>query len=281
MCDYSYFPDPRAEDFPAIAGVLRLSTKYLVQHLRELCLRRLQLEWPSTLAGWDYREQAAIHANGHYIPREFCAHPVLVIELALDLDLPFLLPAAFYDLCRYGPSKIMFGTPKPVVEFDQYLADSLDFPSTVPPSSPQLPVSLPRTLLFRILRGRELVQQYMATFIASELQGRVPSRGCIYQLDKDPSRPCHDSFYFIMLNVLRSVGGIACGRDADSLYTLVQMVEMLSRTDFSDGVQMCALRMCDSCKLDFTGATMRAREDVWTALPVWFGLIEDDDREGL
>jgi hypothetical protein len=79
-----------------------------------------------------------------------------------------------------------------------------------------------------------------------------------------------------MLNVLRSVGGIACGRDADSLHTLVQTVEMLSRTDFSDGVQMCSLRMCEPCKVDFAGATIRAREEVWMSLPSWFGLVGED-----
>ena len=44
------------------------------------------------------------------------------------------------------------------------------------------------------------------------------------------SRACLESFYFIMLNILRSVGGIACGRDADPLFTLVQATEMLSRS---------------------------------------------------
>ena len=82
-----------------------------------------------------------------------------------------------------------------------------------------------------------------------------------------------------MLNVLRSVGGIACGRDADSLFTLVQTVEMLSRTDFSDGVHVCALRICEACKIDFAGATLRAREEMWIALPFWFGLVAED-REG-
>ncbi|KAJ7354523.1 hypothetical protein DFH08DRAFT_855143 [Mycena albidolilacea] len=47
-----------------------------------------------------------------------------------------------------------------------------------------------------------------------------------------------------MLNVLRSVGGIACGRDADPLFTLLQAVEMLERMDFSDGTRVCGLRMC-------------------------------------
>jgi hypothetical protein len=62
---------------------------------------------------------------------------------------------------------------------------------------------------------------------------------------------CIESFYFILLNVLRSVGGIACGRDGDPLFTLVQAVDMQSRTDFSDGVRQHGLKMCERCKGDF------------------------------
>jgi hypothetical protein len=272
-----YFPYPCATDFPAIAGVLRLSTKYLVQHLRELCIQRLQLDWPSTLAGWDLREHAATNAEGYYLGREFYAHPVLVIELALDLNLPSLLPASFYDLCRYGPSRILLGAPQPTLDFDQYLSAN---PAASSLSLPPPAVSLSRTHLFRVLRGREHVQHFLATFIASELQGRRASRECMYRIGPDPSRSCHESFYFIMLNVLRSVGGIACGRDADSLHTLVQAMEMLSRTDFSDGVRTCALRLCEACKLDFAVTTIRAREEVWMSLPLWFGLQDARDIDG-
>lgn len=95
-----------------------------------------------------------------------------------------------------------------------------------------------------------------------------------------------------MLNVLRSVGGIACGRDADPLFTLVQAMEMLSRTDFTtadgpggnmdvgdeggvggDGSKKCGLKMCAMCKVDFAKAVAKAREEVWGLLPSWFELV--------
>lgn len=86
------------------------------------------------------------------------------------------------------------------------------------------------------------------------------------------SAHCTESFYFIHLNVLRSVGGIACGRDADPLFTLVQAAEMLERKDFSDGVRTCGLKMCGVCKREWKGEVGRAREEVWGLIPVWFGL---------
>jgi hypothetical protein len=171
----------------------------------------------------------------------------------------------------------MLGAPQPIVEFDQYLPPD---PAASPPSPTPPSVSLSRTHLFRVLRGREHVQHFLASFLASELQERRASSECRYRIDPDPSWPCHESFYFIMLNVLRSVGGIACGRDADSLHTLVQAVEMLSRTDFSNGMHTCGLRMCEVCKADFAAAAVRAREEMWMSLPVWFGLQDARDMRG-
>ena len=82
--------------------------------------------------------------------------------------------------------------------------------------------------------------------------------------------PCRESFYFIILNILRSVGGIANGRDADPLFTLIQATETLFRTDFSEGQRLCGLRLCQPCKADFAISTAKAREEVWNLIPRWF-----------
>lgn len=266
-----YFKSPGANDFPAVAAVLRLSAKYLVEHLHQRCMNRLDVDWPSTLTGWDQREQAATDALGHYAPRASCPHPILVIDLALDLGLASLLPAALYDLARYGPSKIMAGTPPPPHSF-------LFDPRSGSAAAARKPTTLSHSLLVATLRGRECAQRFLADFVVAELQGRAPAPDCLHLEDDAPSRTCRESFYFIMLNVLRSVGGIACGRDADPLFTLVQAVDMLSRTDFSDGHRQCGLKLCHPCKVDFAGAATRARDDVWRLLPAWFGL--EGGREG-
>ncbi|KAJ7084583.1 hypothetical protein B0H15DRAFT_783775 [Mycena belliarum] len=263
--DGLYFKMPGANDFPAVAAVLRLSTKYLVEHLRQRCMTRLELDWPSTLAGWDQREQAATNAAGHYAPRSSCPHPILVIDLALDLGLSAFLPAAMYDLARYGPSKIMAGTP----------ASPLSFTPERP--TPRMLTTLAPVSLVSTLRGREHAQRFLADFVINELQGRSPATDCVHVEEDTPSRMCRESFYFIMLNVLRSVGGIACGRDADPLFTLLQAVDMLSRTDFSDGHRQCGLKLCHPCKIDFAGAATRARGEVWRLLPAWFGLADMED----
>jgi hypothetical protein len=266
-----YFKKPYANDFPAIAAVLRLSTKYFIEHLRQRCLTRLEIDWPSTLTGWDVREREATDNFGRYTPRDSCAHPIFAINLALELGLDSILPAAFYDLSRYGPSKIMSGTSALVpVSYCSYALKGTN-PSVIRLSHDQL---------CKTFAGREYAQHFVATFIEKELKDRPVAPDC-FNRDKITIRYCAESFYFILLNILRSVGGIACGRDGDPLFTLVQAVEMLSRTDFSDGVRQCGLKMCDRCKGDFADAVDKARKEVWMRIPGWFGLQPRiESREG-
>ena len=263
---HRYISKPSAVKFEVISGVLRLSSKYLIEHLRTRCIHWLRADWPSTLDGWDRRELQATDDGKRYTPREWYAHPVRIIHLARELDLDELLPAAFYDLSRYGPRKIASGTtvvPSPCASAD----------GTVAPARSELEerVSLSAPDLYTVLVGREAGQRFIAAFIEKELSARPVSAGCTNRA-RDSGRPCRESFYFIMLNVLRAVGGISAGRDADPLYTLVQAAEMLSRKDFTDGEKQCGLQICDACKADFAKAAAKAREGVWALLPSWFGL---------
>jgi len=57
----------------------------------------------------------------------------------------------------------------------------------------------------------------------------------------------------------------------------MQAAEMLSRTDFSDGVMQCGLKMCERCKMDFAQSVEKAREEVWISIPGWFGLQSSFD----
>ena len=135
-------------------------------------------------------------------------------------------------------------------------------------------VTLPADLLFRALRGRERSQKYIAAFIENELNFRPPSADCANKFDAEsPSQACRESFAIIMLCVLRSVGGVSYGRDADPLFSLLQAADMLTRTDFLDADQQyCGLNLCLPCKIDVAAAVGRAREEVWALLPSWFGI---------
>ncbi|KAH9830003.1 uncharacterized protein C8Q71DRAFT_717556 [Rhodofomes roseus] len=262
LYDGLYITKPCAIKFDVISGVLRLSNKYLIDHLRIRCLQWLRADWPSSLEGWDRRELQATDDNKRYAPRESYPHPIRIINLARELALDDLLPSALYDLSRYGPRKIAAGTttvPCPAPTSASVASNALDERICLSPQE-----------LYTALLGRECGQRYIASFIEKELSGRPVSPTCINR-HRDNGRPCRESFYFIMLNILRSVGGISAGRDADPLFTLVQAIEMLSRKDFTDGEKQCGLQICEACKIDFAQSAAKARQDVWAQLPSWFG----------
>ena len=236
------------------------------------------------------------------------------------MNLPGILPAAMYDLSRYGPSKILNGTSISSTTFDRLvtqLANSLE-------SDRRKSVRLSRNLLCQLLRGREESQRFLASFIEKELYSRPPSPSCqnlpptpppipttpppqpdSQNLASNPppsstppphpiptqNNPCTESFYFILLNILRSVGGVSSGRDADALFTLSQAIGMLDRTDYyvsgstpaGDGTnpprRTFGLNMCTTCKQEFKEKVRKAREEMWSYLPGWFGLVGPETSE--
>ncbi|KZP14404.1 hypothetical protein FIBSPDRAFT_1048836 [Athelia psychrophila] len=167
-----YFKKAHANDFTAISAVLRLSTKYFIDHLRCRCLHRLKMDWPVSLKPWDAREKDALDAQGHYAPRDACAHHILAMHLVLELGFESLLPAGFYDLSRYGPSKIYLGAaPSP--------GTHLHLSKAKPPSVATSLVRLSVTHFCQTLLGREMTQAHLAAFIEHELMDRPAAHDCI------------------------------------------------------------------------------------------------------
>jgi hypothetical protein len=275
-----YFYKPYANDWQAIEAVLRLSSKYFIEHLRHRCLSRLAVDWPLTLEKWEARERDAVDDKGKYSPRELAPHPILVISLAREIDhLAFVLPSAFYDLSRYGPKKIVSGTVAPLpLTFDSPTSSPASSPTIPTPDSPTLgspkdPAYLSHQDAINVLAGREQGQRFMISFIEKSLVDPPISTRCLNQ--EFQSQACRAAFYFIMLNALRSINGIAFGRDADPLFTLTQTEDMLDRTDYADAMDpkvLCSLNICVACKSDFRVMIRIARQDVWRLIPNWFGL---------
>ncbi|KAL5488385.1 hypothetical protein ACEPAI_6493 [Sanghuangporus weigelae] len=268
LYDGLYFKQLCATDFTPLSSILRLSSKYFMEHLRERCISRLMIDWPTTLACWDSREGEATDKHGRYSPRARFPHPILVINFARQMGITSVLPSAFYDLCRYGPSKIVAGVV-------QHRSKG---PIKVPPEeasseTPTVRLSLDDLRIAFI--GRENAQRVVASFIEQELNNREPATDCHNrELSGDNGRHCRESFYFIMLNLLRAVGGLSSGRDCDPLFSLTQAAEMMNRSDFSDGTHFCSLKLCVACRADFSQAVKLAREQVWAQIPSWFGMAD-------
>ena len=136
-----------------------------MEHLRERCISRLMIDWPSTLACWDSREGEATDKHGRYSPRARFPHPILVINFAREMGITSILPSAFYDLCRYGPSKIVAGV----------LQHNGKGPIKVLPEGAKSEVQQVRLSLddLRVaFVGREHAQRVVASFIEHELNNR-------------------------------------------------------------------------------------------------------------
>jgi hypothetical protein len=293
-CTRRYFRQPFVQDFPFLSSVLRLSCKYFICIPRRQCLERLQSYFPTTLAEWDRRERMSLAADGHYDPRREIPSPIHVINLARELNVGSILPAAFYDLARYGTSKTAVGTeplPRLVLEVpnDENSPASASTsvsesegtgyaPFPYPLSSRfASPMLMQDTSLVRLsyddliltFRGREMMQRSVSTFLSLHLKNRMPAAGCTVP---GGGQACRDAFYFITLNTLRAVGGIAAGRDGDPLFTLGQMIDMLHHTEWVDGQYLRGLPMCGKCRDEFIPAVHAGRQAIWDQIPVWFEL---------
>ncbi|KIK54512.1 hypothetical protein GYMLUDRAFT_1022543 [Collybiopsis luxurians FD-317 M1] len=232
----------RPAHFARLASVLRLSIKYLVPHLRQQCLERFTLDWPCTLEAWDACENEALGPNASYSPRQYTSHPTLIIDLATELSLDQFLPSAFYDLSRYGPSKIMYGTP------------GIKSTLVSPDEEPRY-VCLSNQLLVRTLRGRECAQRFLIDFLSTHVEYHQPSVKYLYcHLLHPPltkSHPSVQGFQQIYFDTFRCIGGVA----------LVSRIEPRAL-------------IYGPCKLDFLDVCARGREAAWRCIPNWFWLEE-------
>ena len=91
------------EDFYYLAGILRLSSKYLISHLRIQATQYLTKTWPYTIHGHDEMVNKALTAthsvDGTTYPY---VHPLHVLKLAREVDIQLIIPSALYFLSTYS-----------------------------------------------------------------------------------------------------------------------------------------------------------------------------------
>lgn len=85
------------DDFRVVSGILRLSTKYLIDSLRAKALAHLSLAWPSDLRTWDLREDVSRGfemdgaGNVHRYPHPFVGLSYYLSEIDRNL-IYFFMP---------------------------------------------------------------------------------------------------------------------------------------------------------------------------------------------
>ena len=176
----------------------------------------------------------------------------MVINLARAVDALYLLPSAFYDLSRCYPSDTAAGYTCPRTQETHHL------------SEPDLT---------KLLTGKEHASRFLSTFVRDELVNREPAANCIYKAESDLrlKRRCQTAFEAITFEMLRDVNGVVCHRSSDPLFAIMDAELMQSRDDLA-GQYGVSLRVCDSCRSEFSVAVDTAREEGWRRLPLWFGI---------
>lgn len=91
--------------------MLRLGSKYEVDHIRDDAIFRLQLCFPSSIAEYD----SSLHVNCKQPPISdiTISDAICVVNLARKFDLNAILPIAFYTCCQLDNRSIIKGVTYP------------------------------------------------------------------------------------------------------------------------------------------------------------------------
>lgn len=247
-------------DFRMVSGILRLATKYLVDSLRTKALVHLSKAWPTSLKGWDAREDLTRADEMQSGPgmSNIYPSPADVIILAREVNAPSLLPSAFYDLSRYHYTQL----------FEQ---DDESGPSIA-----QLPLS--NADLQRLALGKEASQHAITTLIRSMGSHSHPlllghhahsHRSCRRDFSElvalatqhylfDRERGCTDPLY-----VAEELG--------QPLYDFGQ-ASSVDDARFGESRRSVEVSECEACARALAIWTTRERERMWKMIPLWFRL---------
>lgn len=249
------------DDFAIVSGILRLSTKYAMDSLRSKAIAHLNIAWPTSLKGWDLREDK-VHAYDLTSPTEHTGlypEPIDIINLARETNAPSLLPAAFYDMSRYTFSQIF----EPIDD---------DPPSRFRGAAAG--GTLSSDDMRRLALGKEASAHAVSAVIHG--MGRGPllhSRKGTFSLHPHP--PAHHAVTvcstpgacrreFAELVVLATQHYV-CDRErgyADPLY-VAEELGALKSADVSE---------CRACARSLEVWAAKERERMWKMLPLWFRL---------
>ncbi|OCH91409.1 hypothetical protein OBBRIDRAFT_887017 [Obba rivulosa] len=258
LYDGPWFGNNDRDDFRVVSGILRLSTKYIIDSLRKRALDHLLVAWPSTLKDWDAREdiariyelETANHRGFRY------PSPIAIIDLARENDTPELLPAAFYDLSRYHFHEIYeSGEGEPL-------------------SQPPLAHTLGASDIQRLTLGKEAALHTITTLIQS--MGNGPHRDAVHPTHL--SHPRHNR---------RSSGSVcvsaaACRKDFEELVELATQHYLFDRgrgccdplyaAEELGQLKSAEFSECKACARALESWAARERQRIWKMIPSWFRL---------
>jgi len=246
------FPTLNVENFPKVAGLLRMCTKYKLNRPRATILDRLRSEWPSTLLKHDAKVASTVNrvdppAEGSNLREHTTLHPAGVIALLRECDYssPDLLAPLFYSL------------------------STIIFQFTLPPTGHNISaLSIADTERF-IIGLNKLRSLHIAS-----------SQCPVYAVIHPP--PGTDSRQSILCQyeLLRYWNNIAGPRLFDAKALMCHPIEdwgTLYQVARADGIGgnagMAGEALCNDCKGAVLNHIALTRQKMWDMLPELFGLV--------
>lgn len=222
------------QPFCVLAAFLRLGTKYEIEQLRSEAVNRISVEYPSQLDQWDtFQSKKSTMSQMH--PER--SNTFDVINLAQEINMPSLLPAAFYTcVANYDIQEVLDG----IVRDDGSLA------------------TLPTTSQHKCMQGlhRLLKKQMQETFVWMDERFISESYTCIASGSGGGKKRCffekRDLFY-------------------KTWFSSPRCMALTPWIDFSEN------NMCMNCRDSSREAHYIGRIKIWQELPSMFGLGNWDE----
>ena len=258
-------------DFPvAVAGLMRLATKYQVDSLCKRIANHLEQQWPKTLeeyaqlqstreAAWDIRTRFRTPPVYASFPE-----PAAAISLAVEYNIPSILPAAFYALAMSNPE---------LNAWDCALESSFQYDKTRPARWSLLD----KGSLLRCYQGKHTLSKKfasIATVLRRAFLARSPGLCRLYDHSNEriePSRfstPCNQTLH---ARSNESVLGLKQGTSVSRAVAITHQADPLMKTVELIG-EVGGWGLCDVCQDKVDSALAESVHALWNELPKIFDL---------
>ncbi|GLB45498.1 hypothetical protein LshimejAT787_2300580 [Lyophyllum shimeji] len=254
----SHFPFESLSDFYALAGALRLATKYGAEEVRTNAIATLERRYPTTLSGWDRIRSYSAGCAPWECDR------VLIINLAREVEAFSILPSAMAMLTNDSSAGEVFGVP-------------------LHPFTPRRTLSPHSRLNPDDERGFALMKEFNHVSIVLMLKFiRSVGAGCKRPPERTPANAGRAPVGASTLRPRASQCKQTFKEIAAGLLELLVLENPVGYADFVgsvDRVMQDRERVCRVCWQDFRAGYVKRRQSWWEEVPRVLGFSGwGDDR---
>ncbi|TDL17261.1 hypothetical protein BD410DRAFT_730237, partial [Rickenella mellea] len=233
------FKSHHLDDFLHLAGIARLSTKYMIHQLRQRAIRYLISINPVThdrYKEWTAEAISRVKSTEDGEPWPY-AHPSLIIRLATDINADYLLPCAFYRLTVAQPKH----------NFESYIGTGY------------------RTLLSSQEMARYVIlDEHMRVSLLSFVRGLSDNRDTFLSKECESLKGdnCCKAFDKVQEYAMTTIFPKGPLRGPDG--TIRKVIDFLR--------DKCKPTACSACTRLFIASAEESRRAIWDQIPGYLGL---------